>query len=597
MNRMADAPSSDKVADGYDPIDLEVIRHRIIAVPNLIEKNIERTAFSLLVQEYKDYAVGYTDSAGRLVTQSRYSLPSFVANAIGLAVREGLRVFGPDDLHTGDVVIVNGYVLGKHLNDIVAYTPIRVDGDLVGFFAVLVHWIDIGGGVVGSCFSPTATDTWQEGVLYPTIRIISKGQRNSDLFRLIAANSRFPSLLLGDLEAQLGGCQMGHDLVQEIIAEHGLPAFKATVDQMFSDAAADAERAIRALPEGEYTASSFLDNDGVELDKKMQVDVKVIVRDGRLIFDLSGLSEQVIGPVNQSRDGGALAAARLAYKYLLAPLSPVNEGDFDRVDLIIPDGKFLSASPSAASGQGGYTGNTVVETLLTALAPAMPDRVPASHHGIYGIHTITGRNPETGETWFCLDAMSGGWGGWRNADGPGPLRSMVHGDVRDVPVEIQEALYPYRIEVKQLRQDSAGAGRHRGGLGIEKTYSFPVDIPLTLNVNVERTQCPPWGLEGGGAGEVAEVIVIHPDGSRDNLKKDDRPIRSGDIVQVNSGGGGGFGLAIERDPAAVREDVRLGYVSREAARRLYGVVLNISGDIDIEATRRTRAELQASTAA
>jgi N-methylhydantoinase B len=450
--------------------------------------------------------------------------------------------------------------------------------------------------VVGSCFSPTATDTWQEGILYPTIRIISKGQRSPELFRLISANSRFPALLLGDLEAQLGGCQMGHDLVQEIISEHGLPAFRAAVTQMFSDAEANAERAIRALPEGDYTASSFLDNDGVELDKKMVVDVKVTIRDGRMIVDLSGIGDQVAGPVNQSRDGGALAVARLAYKYLLAPLTPVNEGDFSRIDLVIPDGKFLSAGPSAASGSGGYTGNTVVETLMTALAPALPDRVPASHHGIYGIHTITGRNPENGETWFCLDAMSGGWGGWPNADGPGPLRSMVHGDVRDVPVEIQEALYPYRIEVKRLRQDSGGVGRHRGGLGIEKVYSFPVVMPLTLNVNVERTGCPPWGLEGGVAGLIAEAVIVSADGARKSLKKDNVPIKSGDIVLINSGGGGGFGSAIERDPAAVRDDVRLEYVSREAAERRYGVVIDAAGEIDVEATRRARAALAAAVA-
>ena len=572
----------------FDPIDIEIIRNRLIAIPNLIEKNIERTAFSLLVQEYKDYAVGFTDRRGLLVTQSRYSLPSFVANAIGLAVRDGLEVFGAENLHAGDVVITNGPVIGKHLNDVVAYTPVRVDGELVGFFCVLVHWIDIGGNVVGSCFSPTATDRWQEGTLYPTVKLISEGRRNDDLFRLISGNSRFPGMLRGDLEAQLGGCQMGHDLVQELVGEYGVEPFKATIATMFSDAEAAAERAVRRLPEGEYTARAFMDNDGVELDRRMEIDVKIIIRDGRMIFDLSGLGKQVRGPVNLTKNGGALAVARLAYKFLLASSTPVNEGDFSQIDLVVPDGTFLSASPDAACGSGGYTGNTIIDTLIRALAPALPDDVPAAHHGIYGIHTISGRQPETGEPWMCLDAMSGGWGGRRERDGAGPLRSMVHGDVRDVPVEIQEALYPYRIEVKRLREDSGGAGRHRGGLGIEKVYSFPFDVPLTLNVNVERTQCPPWGLEGGGEGQVAEAIVLRADGSRDSLKKDEKPVSKGDTVLIRSGGGGGFGAPREREVGAVLDDLRQGYISRSAAEETYGVVLDPEGKLDERATAARR---------
>jgi N-methylhydantoinase B len=209
-------------ADTIDPVEFEIIRQRLIAIPDLIEKNIERTAFSLLVQEYKDYAVGFVDAQGNLVTQSRYSLPAFVANALGLGVREALKVYGEDNLEVGDVVIVNGFVLGKHLNDVAALTPVRVGRKLIGFFVVLVHWIDIGGKVMGSCLSTDTTEVWQEGIQFPTMKLISKGERNRDLLRLIAVNSRLPTLLLGDIEAQLGGCLTGRDMVLDVVDEYGV---------------------------------------------------------------------------------------------------------------------------------------------------------------------------------------------------------------------------------------------------------------------------------------------------------------------------------------------------------------------------------------
>lgn len=575
-----------------DPVELEVIRQRLVAIPNLIEKNIERTAFSLLIQEYKDYAVGLVDADGLLVTQSRYSLPSFVANALGLGVREGLRVYGADRLHAGDIVIVNGYILGKHLNDVVAFTPIRdEDGGLVGFFAAIVHWIDLGGLVVGSCFAPNSTDVWQEGTQYPTVKLVSRGERVDDMFRLVAANSRFPELLLGDLEAQIGGCTLGHDMVQEVIAQHGIPAVGAAMRAMRSDAEAAAARAVAALPEGVYTASSFLDDDGLNRGERIPIEVRVTVADGIVTVDLSGIGDQVPGPSNLAREGGAVAVARLAFKLLFVPDTPVNEGDFAPLRVEIPEGKFLSAGPDAAIGCGSYVQPTVVDTILAALAAAMPERVPAAHHGVYGIHTLTGQLPQTGERFFCLDAMSGGWGASVADDGPSALRSVSHGDVRDVPVEIQEALYPYRIAAKRLRCDSGGPGRQRGGLGVEKLYAFPDEAGLTLNINIDRTGCPPWGLSGGGAGAVPEAELMPPAGAPERLSKDNRRLRAGDRVRVASAGGGGHGPAHERDIARVLDDLRLGYVSREGAARDYGVVLGEDGVLDTRATEAARARL------
>ena len=220
---MTDAPP---ITAAHDPIELEIVRHEILSVPNQIERNIERTAFSPLVQEYKDYAVGLVDPEGALIAQSRGSLPIFVANALGTAVREGLEVFGADALRHGDAVLTNNpTTLGQHLNNVVLHTPVReggkADGALLGFFAVLVHWIDVGGSAPGSSTGTSTTDVWQEGLQIPSLKLLDRGERVEGMFRLLAANTRFPRLLLGDLEAQLGGCLMGRDLVLEILRRRG----------------------------------------------------------------------------------------------------------------------------------------------------------------------------------------------------------------------------------------------------------------------------------------------------------------------------------------------------------------------------------------
>ncbi len=582
----SNAPSA-----AFDPILLQVVKQRLVAVPNLIEKNVERTAFSVLVQEYKDYAVGFVNADGSLVAQSSHSLPAFVANALGLGVRAGLREIGIDDMHSGDIFIVSeAAVLGKHINDVVAYTPVRVDGQLLGFFAVLMHWIDVGGAVTGSCFSPSTTDVFQEGTQFPTVRLVSQGKRVRDLFRIIETNTRFPRLLIGDLEAQLGGCVMGHDMVQEICAQYGLATVKEAITEMFADADKGMERAIRALPNGIYRASSFMDDDGVRKGEPIRIDVAVRIEDGQMIVDLSGISEQLSGPFNAGRDGGAVAVARMAAKMLFAGDTPVNEGDFLRVHVEIPDGKFLSARPDAPVGGAGNTSATVVDTIISALAPAMGSAVPAGHHGIYGSHTISGRLP-SGERYLSLDAMSGGWGAFADSDGPGPFRSLTHGDVRDVPVELQEASYPYRIEAKRLRVDSGGAGRYRGGLGIEKVYRFLDDS--TLLAKVERTNCPPWGLRGGAAGSSPQGRIEFRDGQTIDMKKGQWSVSSNDVAYILSGGGGGFGEALERPVSAVAEDVRLGYVSVESAAVEYGVVIAEDGSVDEMRTQVLRSRERA----
>lgn len=584
---MRDAASGNATAP--DPIDIEILRHEILAIPNQIERNIERTAFSPLVQEYKDYSVGLVDPDGALVAQSRGSLPIFVANALGTGVREAIEVHGADNLLHGDAVLTNSpATLGQHLNNVVLLTPVREggseNGPLLGFFAVLVHWIDVGGSAPGSSTGTETTDVWQEGLQLPCVRLMHRGERVEDVFRLCAANSRFPRLLLGDLEAQLAGCLLGRDLMLEIVQRRTAGLVRATIEAMRRHARAAAADVIARAAPGIHTAESFLDG-----EKGIRVPIRVTVeaRDGRVIVDLSGLGPQMAGPSNAGRNGGAIAAARIAAKYVLTPEDPVNQGDFDLLDVIAPDGTFLTASADAPIGGSGNTIPTVVDTILKALGAALPAKASAAHHGTYGVHTIFGRLPASGALFTNLDTATGGWGATESEDGAFPLRSNAHGDVPDIPVEMQEALYPFRLSSKALRPDSGGAGRHRGGLGTEKFYE--ILAPCKISLKFERGQCPPWGLAGGHPGQTCFTEIQRASGEVIKAWKGTYSLEAGDRLRIVSGGGGGYGSPFEREVDRVLADVTAGYVTCAHAADAYGVVCDASGTLDPEATRARRA--------
>jgi N-methylhydantoinase B len=558
---------------GVDPITAEIINHGISAIPNLIDKNITRTAFSPLVAEYKDYAVGMVDADARLITQSRGGLPVFCANALSVGVRDGLQLYGKRRLQHGDIVISNhAATMGQHLNNVVMYTPIRTseeDDGLFGFMAIVVHWVDVGGIVVGSCLSSETRDVFQEGIQYHTVKLHSRGEPVEEIYRIIKANTRFPDLAMGDLESQVAGCLMGRDMVLEIIRKHGIANVRDAVEAFWAQSEAGVRKAINAIPDGTYRASSFLDNDGINLDCTIPVEVAVHVKGDEITIDLSGLGAQVDGPMNAGFEGGAVAAARIACKYFFSSDDPANDGAYRPIKVHCPIGTFLSARPGAPLSGSGNMLPTVVDTILRALGEADPSRVPAAHHGTYGIHVIYGQLPD-GHWYQHLESSIGGWGAAHDRDGTGPFRSIVHGDTLEVPAELQEATHPYLLEWVRLRRDSAGAGAFRGGLGVEKCYRMLTSARLT--VIMERTKCQPWGLNGGRPGVTGRVEVHRRDGGGpETLIKGATVLNEGDRVLLFTGGGGGYGNPSERSIARIEQDIAHGYISKEAARADYGI--------------------------
>src|SRR5215813_10622777 len=529
-----------------DPITLEVIRHGLVSITDQIDANITRTAFSPYIYEYKDFAVGLVSADGDLIAQCTGGMPVFVADSVGMAVRDGLATYGAARLHHGDVVVCNhAAIQGQHLNNTVMYTPIYAGPQrsvLIGFFAINVHWIDIGG------ITPRSSDIFMEGLQLRSIKLWSRGEPIQEVYRIIENNTRFPVELLGD--------KYGMDTF--------LAALKTILDQ--SEAAARAE--IRLIPDGVYAYETFFDNDG-ETGEPIPIRVKVIIAGDEMTIDYSDMADQVKGCINSGYYGGGRTTARVAFKYLIANNEPANEGTFRPLKLILPEGKILSAHPTAPMGNYSQPFPTVIDAIIKALEKALPERVTGAHFGTFSGVRFRGKTA-SGAPFDCHDSGHGGWGACATHDGAGPFRTMAHGDTRIIPIELQESMYPYRIVEFSLREDSAGAGKFRGGLGFRKRYQ--ILGPCNLQALFDRVKFPPWGVQGGKEGKSGQITVVKKSRAKEIIHKSKGyPLEPGDEIIVETGGGGGYGPPSERPRELVERDLRRGYISLDAMERDYGI--------------------------
>jgi N-methylhydantoinase B len=558
-----------------DPITLEVIRHGIIGITDQIDANITRTAFSPYIYEYKDFAVGLVDANGQLVAQSTGGMPPFVADSVGTAVRDGLEIYGRERLFEGDVVVCNhAAVQGQHLNNTVMYTPIYGGSEgatLIGFFAINVHWIDIGGS------TPRSRDIFEEGLQLRSIKLWSKGAPIDEVYRIIENNTRLPVELMGDISAQLAGCLLGRDLTRGLAERYGLETFFGAVTAILDAGEAAARARIREMPDGIYETETLLDNDG-DHDVPIPVHVKITVDGDEITVDYSGMGDTAPGCINSGYFGGGVTTARVAFKYLVVPHEGANEGVFRPLKLILPEGKILSAPPTAPMGNYSMPFPTVIDAVIRAFEQAMPEHVTGGHFATHSGFRVYGRK-KTGEAFNGHDSGHGGWGACAWHDGAGPFRTMAHGDTRLIPMELQETILPFRIEECSLRADSGGPGKFRGGLGFRKTYTFLDDC--FLQTNLDRTKMPPWGVRGGGPGK-SGLVTVYRGGTGEGevlCKAKGVPLKPGDRAVLETGGGGGYGDRAERDLELIARDLRRGYITQEAAIEAYGVIIGPDGTV------------------
>jgi N-methylhydantoinase B len=553
-----------------DPITVEVIRRRLVAIADEVDVNITRTAFSPYIYEYKDYAVGVVDANGDLICQCTAGMPVFVADVMRAAVQDGLAIYGRDQLNTGDIVVTNyAGTIGQHLNNVTMYTPIyaAAENALIGFMVVVMHWIDVGGRDVGS-ISKFATDIFQEGIQFRTVKLYSRGKPVREMYRMIEHNTRFPVEMMGDINSQIGGCLLGRDGVAELADRYGSATFLGAIEEIWNQSEKEARTIIAAIPDGTYAAEATLDNDGLH-PEPLPCKVTVVVKDDEMTIDLSALPREVSAPMNSGRSGGGSTVARLAFRYLLLPEGDANEGTFRPLKLILPEGTIVSAGPTAPMGSYNSALPLLIDLVIRALGPAMPDRVAAAHYGTFSTLAYAGRQPDSGVFWQCHDSGFGGWGALCDMDGPGPFRTMCHGDTRLIPIELHEASYPFMFESFSLRTDSGGPGEFRGGLGLARRYLMLA--PCRISTRIERTLSPAWGMNGGGEGEAGAAVIERADGTTQSALKDVVMLNAGDRVRVHTGGGGGYGDPKRRDRDRVRNDLQRGYISATAAREVYGL--------------------------
>ena len=574
-----------------DPVTLEIIRNLLIAILDEGEINLSRTAFSPIIYEVKDYCIGLLDTEGRTIAQSRGGIPTFMAD-LGEPVRDGIGIYGLDGIEPGDVLLINyAAVCGQHLNNMVLYVPIHWEGRLVAFAATRAHWTDVGGRVSGS-FSTDTTEIFQEGLQLRSVKVYKRGKPDEEILRIIRHNIRFPELSLGDMAAQVAACELTARRFTELIARHGWARIEACIHRIWDQSEALARQKIAALPKGRFEAESFLDDDGLDPDHTLPVKVAVTITGDELEIDFTGTAPQTRGAMNSGRSGG-LAAAKVAFKSAIVPQLPPNEGAFRPLKVVLPEGTMISAIDNAAMAHWNLSLKTVIDTIYLALSQPMPDRIPAAHHAAQGLYMFLGRDAETGVRYSTLDTTLGGWGARPDGDGFSPLKTVTHGDTRNIPVEVEETFYPLHVESYEWRPDSGGAGEFRGGLGLRKIYRVAQDCQLVSAF--ERTKCPPWGLFGGKAGQTADARIRQPgaDETRSYRKVTGLALRPGATVELLSAGGGGRGLPTRRTPERVLDDVRQGYVTTEGARRDYGVVIDPKTlTVDAKATAVLRRDME-----
>jgi N-methylhydantoinase B len=575
-------------ASGVDAITAEIIRNAVVAITDEMKTNLMRTAYNMIIYEALDFTVGLFDAEGDTISIG-LGLPMFI-RGLSDAIKAKLAFYGRDGIEPGDILLTNdSYIMGSHLNHMIFTLPVFWEGRIVAFASSMAHWQDVGGVLRGA-----TQDIYSEGLQLPIVKVFKRGEQDRELTDIIRSNVRFPDLAMGDFRAQIASIKTGERRYLELLGRYGADAVQESVTRIYEQSERLARASVATIPDGVYEAESYMDDDGITLGKPIPIRVKVIVEGEQMTIDLSEVSRQVGGYYNSGETAGR-SAAEVAFKCITSPLwMPINHGSFRPLNVILPPGRVISATKPAAMRMWMTIPMTVVDTIFKAMAQAIPERAIAGHHAdLLSSHTY-GIDHRTGRFFFgFVGPLGGGWGAKYNEDGASGTICINDGDTHNSPVEASEAKSPVVIDEFSLVDDSAGAGRYRGGLGLRRAVRMLTTA--NFNTRIERTECAPWGLQGGKDALPNRVSIRRADGSIEqppNGKIDLIQLRPGDCYVLESGGGGGFGDPLERPLEAVAEDVRLGYVSPEAARRDYGVVFDDHLTLDVTASDRLRAELR-----
>ncbi|WP_066367406.1 hydantoinase B/oxoprolinase family protein [Herbidospora mongoliensis] len=546
-----------------DGATVEVVRSYLLSAAEEMRATLVRTSFNPVIYEVHDFGMSMYDAGLRLIAEATGL--TFFLGANDFALRKGVEYVGVENLHPGDVVLMNyPYWNSAHTYDATLFAPVFEGDDLVGFLCVRAHWMDLGAKDPGYVLD--STDMHQEGLIFPGTKVVSRGVPVREIHELIRFNSRMPNEVLGDLHAQIAALRTGERRFLEILAKFGRPTVEAAVDRIIADGEARTRAALAALPQGSWTAVDWVDDDGIT-DDPVKMQVTVTIEDGAFTVDFAGSAPAAAGPINMPY-GATEAICKVVLKSLTSADQPSNEGTV--APLVVraePGTLFHAVYPQPTFTL--WTGIVAVELILKALAQGMPDRLAASSGGDVPGFMMVGVHPDTGKLFAVSNNDPVGWGATPHHDGMHAATHVSGSTGRTTPIEVLEAKTGMFFERVEIRTDSGGAGRFRGGAGLHRDIRFVTEGEF-LSV-IKKTRSRPWALDGGQEPEPNQVIVFPGTDREERVSTRRTPVSPGDRVTLLTAGGGGHGDPRDRDPAAVRDDVAEGYVSAEAARDLYGV--------------------------
>ncbi len=553
-------------AQTLSPIDVELLRNGLAGICDEMYTAIMKSAYSTNIKERHDHSAAIFDADGRVVVQGE-SLPLHLASMLGL-VEVVLANYGREGIRPGDMFISNDPFVGRgsHLPDVSILAPVFRDGKLALFVSNIAHHSDIGGMAPGS-MAGGMTEIYQEGLRIPPVRIVADGEIVDDVMRMILLNVRVPHERRGDYNAQIAGNRLGLRRLAELFLRWSDEQVQDGTQLIIDSVARRMRAGIRDLPDGTYRFADLLDDDGMgSIDIPIKVSVKV--KGDEIWLDFAGSGPQVRGNMNNSI-AGLQASALYALKVLIDPDGPTNHGMLDPVHISAPESSVVNASFPAATAARAQTCQRVVDAILGALAKAVPDRVIAASNGANGVATFSGNGPD-GRYYVYMETIGGGAGARAYKDGTDGVQVHIT-NTSNLPVEAMENEYPLMIERYELVENSGGAGKWRGGMGLRRVYRG-LDHTLTFSGQGERAVHPPWGLFGGKAGGRSQIAVIHDGGKRRPLasKPSSLEVPPNAVVSIETPGAGGFGNPRQRSAEKLEEDRRSGKFSAAFMKTHYG---------------------------
>ena len=539
-----------------DPITSEIIRNSLNSAAEQMKKALVRSAFSPIIYEVLDFASAIYDKNYCMLSQSP-SLPGFMGT-LSFCVEQAVKeVGGEENIFDGDIIIYNNpYGSGSHSQDAALVKPVFIENKLIGYTAIKAHWLDTGGK---EPYSTDTVDVFQEGTIYPGLKLYKKGKLEEDIFKLIKANSRVPKAIEGDLNAQLNGIIAGANALKRIVNKFGYELFYASVLEIYEHGEKLVRKSLEKIPDGTYSGFGQMDSNGVD-EGVVKFKISIEVKGSDLILDFTDAPEQQNGPINCPLPS-TVTNARVAFSMMAGNGEQPNEGFFRPLIVKTKKGTMFNPVSPAPCFLNGWPGLQVIEVIYRILSEKLPEAFPASSGGCLAAAVWWGKREKDGEPWADGAPHPVGQGGFYNGDG---VTSMHHNSAgtRISPTEIWESKNPWLINKIELAKDSCGAGEFRGGLGLDLEFEMIEETFITTVV--ERTKNPPWGIKDGKAGRANNVQVIKKNGDKFFMpKKSGYKLDKGDKIIFLTGGGGGYGNPEFRKIEKIEYDLKQEYLSKK----------------------------------